>query len=90
MATNGSANVQLSELDALKAEVARLQAVVAARSNMTLTFKVSEKGALSVYGIQRFPVTLYVDQWERLIKATPQMNDFIKANQATLQRKPVK
>ena len=55
-----------------------------------MTFKVSEKGALSVYGIQRFPVSLYVDQWERIIKALPAMQEFITANAAGLQRKPVK
>lgn len=48
-----------------------------------LTCKVSEKGALSVYGLGRFPVTLYRGQWERLFNARQQIADFIKAN-ATL------
>lgn len=53
-----------------------------------LTFKVSEKGGLSVYGLNvRFPVTLYVGQWERLIEAMPALKAFITANNAKLQRK---
>lgn len=77
-----------AQLDAMTKRNAELTAAAATRS--TLTFKVSEKGALSVYGIQRFPVSLYVDQWERIIKALPAMQEFITANAAGLQRKPVK
>ena len=49
-----------------------------------LTLKVSEKGALSVYGMGRFPVTLYSQQWERLIAAVPAITAFIAANRSTL------
>ena len=45
-----------------------------------LTMKVSEKGALSIYGLGRFPVTLYRGQWERLFGARQQIADFIKTN----------
>jgi hypothetical protein len=62
---------------------ARLAATKAA-SHKTLSFKVSEKGALSVYGLGRFPVTLYKGQWERLIEAIPQVKEFIKANEKDL------
>lgn len=51
-----------------------------------LRCKVSEKGALSVYGLQRMPVTLYAGQWERLIVFAPTIGEFIKAN-PTLARK---
>src|ERR1700761_1975218 len=49
-----------------------------------LTMKVSEKGALSVYGLGRFPVTLYRGQWGRLLAAAPQIEAFVAANAALL------
>ena len=49
-----------------------------------LSMKVSDKGALSVYGLGRFPVTLYRGQWERLIGAQAEITAFIEANAATL------
>jgi hypothetical protein len=52
-----------------------------------LRFKVSEKGALSVDGLGRFPVSLYRGQWERLIEAIPQIKAFIEANASTLTTK---
>lgn len=45
-----------------------------------LAFKVSEKGALSVYGLGRFPVTLYLGQWERLLGSLDPLKAFIQAN----------
>lgn len=68
----------MAELAASKAENERLKAGLAAKGK--LGFKVSEKGALSVLGLQRFPVTLYREQWERLIEATPQLQAFMAAN----------
>lgn len=59
----------------LTAENAALKAVAAKKS--TIGFKVSEKGALSVYGLGRFPVTLYKGQWTRLIAALPALEAFL-------------
>ena len=60
----------------------------AARPAGELSFKVREKGAVSVYGLNaRFPVTLYADQWERLFSAGARMEKFIKDNAAKLPRK---
>jgi hypothetical protein len=50
---------------------------------------VSQKGAISVYGLQRMPVTLYVEQWERLLSFADDIRDFAKENNADLKRKPV-
>lgn len=67
----------------LRAQLAKLQAEndklkAKAASRQTITFKVSaEKGCLSVYGLGRFPVTLYGGQWERLVKAIPDLVEFI-------------
>jgi hypothetical protein len=49
--------------------------------------KVSEKGAISVYGLQRMPVTLYVEQWERLLNFADQIRQFMKEHDAELKRK---
>jgi len=53
-----------------------------------ISMKVSGKGALSVYGLGRFPVTLYRGQWERLGAAMPEIAAFIDANAALLSVKP--
>ncbi len=49
--------------------------------------KVSEKGALSVYGLQRMPVTLYVEQWQRLLEFSDNIREFIKENDSRFKRK---
>lgn len=77
----------MTDLNALSKEqlIALLQQASAPKA---LTCKVSEKGALSVYGLGRFPVTLYAGQWERLFAAAPQLQAFIKTNRALLATKP--
>jgi hypothetical protein len=77
--TNGQAKPSYDEL---LAQIAALQAQVARKS--TLTLKVSDKGALSVYGIGRFPVSLYRAQWERLLTAKDDILAFIDANASKL------
>lgn len=49
--------------------------------------KVSEKGAVSVYGLQRMPVTLYLEQWERLLAYGDELKSFLAANKDKLKRK---
>lgn len=49
--------------------------------------KVSEKGAISVYGLQRMPVTLYVEQWERLLDFSDEIKKFMADNSSALKRK---
>ncbi len=55
-------------------------AAPAAKRNAPVTFKVSEKGAVSVYGLGRFPVTLYKEQWDRLLASADQLKVFINEN----------
>jgi hypothetical protein len=75
----------------MQAEIARLRAEnealkkPAARGQMSL--RVSEKGALSVYGLGRFPVTLYREQWEKLLGMSDQIRQFIADNDAQLKKK---
>jgi len=66
----------------LKAENEALRAAKPQTGNLSL--KVSGKGAVSVYGLGKFPVTLYREQWEKLIGHTPEIQGFIKANSAAL------
>ena len=74
----------------LKAEIERLRAEneslkKPARGQMSL--KVSEKGALSVYGLGRFPVTLYREQWEKLLGMADEIRNFIRENDHALKKK---
>jgi hypothetical protein len=71
------------ELERLRAENERLKK----RSARGVTLKVSEKGALSVYGLGRFPVTLYKEQWLRLLDMNEDIRAFIRENEGTLKSK---
>ena len=53
----------------------------------TLYCKVSQKGAVSLYGLQRMPVTLYVEQWERLLGFSDELQAFMKEHDSELKRK---
>lgn len=52
-----------------------------------ITFKVSPKGAISVYGMGRFPVTLYKQQWEKLLSRASDLLEFMRANESKLSTK---
>lgn len=71
------------ELERLRAENERLKK----RSSRGVTMKVSEKGGLSVYGLGRFPVTLYKEQWIRLLDMAEDIKTFIRENEGTLKSK---
>ena len=72
----------------LEAEVEELREQLAARNGKgPLTFKVSERGAVSVYGLMRFPVTLYQNQWERVLEHQDELRQFIKDNERKLKVK---
>jgi hypothetical protein len=74
----------------LKAELERLRNENAALKKGTsagIHMKVSEKGAVSVYGMGRFPVTLYKEQWLKLLDMSDEVRAFIAANEAKLKAK---
>jgi hypothetical protein len=73
------------ELERLRAENEALK--TSRRVTGSVTFRVSEKGAVSVYGLGRFPVTLYQEQWDKLLAATDDLRAFIDANRARLKKK---
>jgi len=74
----------------LKAELEKLRAeneALKKTSSKVLTLRVSEKGAVSVYGMGRFPVTLYKEQWIRLLDLSDDIRAFIKNNEELLKAK---
>jgi hypothetical protein len=73
-----------AELDRLKQENERLKN----RQTRGVSLKVSEKGGVSVYGLGRFPVTLYKEQWQRLLEMADDIRTFIKENEIKLKAKP--
>lgn len=66
----------------LQARIRELEAKVATKQ--TITFKVTEKGGVSLYGVGRFPVTLYLSQWQAVIKAIPALANFLEAHKTQL------
>jgi len=72
-----------AEIERLRAENENLKKP--ARGQLSL--RVSEKGALSVYGMGRFPVTLYREQWEKLLGMADQIKQFIEENDDKLKKK---
>ena len=74
----------------LKAELERLRrenAALKRSASSGIRLKVSEKGAVSVYGMGRFPVTLYKEQWIKLLDMAAEIRAFISANEAQLKAK---
>jgi hypothetical protein len=74
----------------MQAEIERLRAeneAVKKPAHGQMFLKVSEKGALSVYGLGRFPVTLYREQWEKLLAMADQIRQFIHDNTDLLKKK---
>ena len=76
--------------EALQAELERLRAenaALKARGSKGVSMKVSEKGAVSVYGLGRFPVSLYQEQWLKLLDLAGDIRSFIKENEGCLKKK---
>ena len=73
-----------AEIDKLRSENESLKKP---QQRGAMSLKVSEKGALSVYGLGRFPVTLYREQWEKLLGMGDQIRDFIQKNDSALKKK---
>lgn len=74
----------------LRAELERLRAeneALKAKASRPTSIKVSEKGAVSVYGLGRFPVTLYKEQWLKLLAMAEEIKKFIAENESRLKVK---
>ena len=71
----------------LKAKLAAAEEQLRGRKRGSIDFKVSEKGAVSVYGLGRFPVTLYYEQWVRLLDSSDALRQFMEENKSGLKLK---
>ena len=77
----------MSDEQQMKAELERLRKEneeLKRKSERALTLKVSQKGAVSLYGLGRFPVTLYKEQWLKVLDMADELRAFIKANDSQL------
>ena len=80
----------MSDEENMKAEIERLRqenASLKSKPAKALTLKVSQKGALSLYGMGRFPVTLYKEQWLKVLDMADEIRSFISANDGQLKTK---
>ena len=66
----------------LKAQLAALQKQSGQKRSGSLDFRVGEKGGVSVYGLGRFPVTLYYEQWIRLLDVSKELREFLEENKS--------
>jgi len=71
----------------LMARIAELEQTASAKKSGRIEFRVSEKGGVSVYGLGRFPVTLYYEQWIRLLDSVEPLRAFIEENRGKLKMK---
>jgi len=71
----------------LLARIAELEKQTAIKKTGRLEFRVSEKGGVSVYGLGRFPVTLYYEQWQRLLGAADDLKSFLEDNKGKMKLK---
>jgi hypothetical protein len=82
----------MAELEPTKEEllkrIAELEQQVHARKPAALEFRVSDKGGISVYGLGRFPVTLYYEQWSRLLDLADELRTFMEENKSKLKLRP--
>jgi len=76
--------------DEMRAELERLRAeneALKKRGTREMRLQVSQKGAVSLYGIRRFPVTFYADEWSQILDKGDEIRAFIRENEASLKRK---
>lgn len=80
----------MADQDEIQAELERLRKeneALKQRSSKGVTLKVSEKGGVSLYGLGRFPVTLYKEQWLRVLDLSDDIRNFIRENESKLKAK---
>jgi hypothetical protein len=78
---------QLEEMKREKEEVEAQLAAEKAKQTRAVYLKVSEKGGASLYGIRRFPITFYVEEWKRILDMEPEIRSFLKAHESELTTK---
>ena len=78
---------QLEEMKRQKEEAEAQLAAEKAKQTRAVYLKVSEKGGASLYGIRRFPITFYVEEWNRILDMEPEIRAFLKAHEGELTTK---
>ena len=71
----------------LMSRIADLEKQVSAKKTKGIEFKIGEKGGVSLYGLGRFPVTLYYEQWVRLLDSADALREFLEENKSKLKLK---
>jgi hypothetical protein len=80
----------MSSDDEMRAELERLRAEnekLRTKGDRGQSLRVSEKGGVSLYGLRRFPITFYADEWEKILAMADDIRGFIRENDARLKRK---
>jgi len=72
----------------LMVRIAELEKKLGSKQSGKLEFRVGDKGGVSVYGLGRFPVTLYYEQWIKLLEAAEDLKAFLEANKSRLKLRP--
>ena len=72
----------------LMARITELEKKLGSKPSGNLEFRVGDKGGVSVYGLGRFPVTLYYEQWTKLLDAAEDLKAFMEANKSRLKLRP--
>jgi len=78
---------QLEEARKQKEELEAQLAAEKAKQTRAVYLKVSEKGGASLYGIRRFPITFYVEEWNRILDMAPEIRSFLRAHEGELTTK---
>ena len=86
--TLAALQAQIAEFQRRNQELEERNAALTKSSERRLSMKVSSKGGVSVYGLGRFPISLYRSQWEKVIGLVPQLQAFMKEHASELAEKP--
>lgn len=81
-----SLKAMMAQNEAMAKKLAELEAQLQAQRVRKGTLKVSEKGAISIYGFRRMPITLYLQEMESILSMEPEIRAFIKANDGKLSK----
>jgi hypothetical protein len=87
MATRTTKRELEAEVELQQVRIRELEMLLEAKNNPEVHFKVSDRDAVGIYGLQRFPIILYRNQWEKVLKHQEELKAFIKAHEAKLKVK---
>ena len=78
---------RLQEMEKRNAQLELDKKALAQKAAAKLTIKLGNKGTISLYGLQRFPVSLYAEQWEKVFEAVPAIKEFISKNREAIEER---